>query len=382
MPIVHRYDTIDCPTWMTAPFVKTPEGFLKGQACITSIGVFPYLQSDGSIVQELRLPEEVFSDESLESYKLKPVTNDHPGEKVTAENIKKYQVGNLGENPYNRDGVFLSIDMIIQDAATIADIMAGKRALSVGYDAEIDVSPGIIGGVKYDCIQRKIRTNHVAVVDRARQGDQARIRLDSNDAILVNGNSKEDTRMPDMKKIRIDGVEYEGEAKVVESYNLATQKCDALQKDLEVVKSDKTKIEAERDTLKDSLEKANTKVKELEASRIDEKAVEVAVARRVRILDAATKAGIEIKDMKESDIQKAVVMKGFPKIVFDGKDQLYIDTCFEIALGQLDDADNADAESRKINADKLDNTDSSGEAPNAEKARLAYSARLTSKDKK
>jgi len=377
MAIVHRFDTVDCPTWMTEPFVRTPEGFLKGKACVTSIGIFPYLQSDGSIVQELRLPEEVFADESLESYKLKPVTNNHPGVKVTAENVRQYQVGNLGENPFNRDNVFLTIDMIIQDAATITDIMAGKRALSVGYDAEIDPSPGIFGGVRYDCVQRKIKVNHVAVVDVARQGDQARIRLDSADAILVNKDHKEDTRMPDMKKIRIDGVEYEGEAKVIESYNLATQKSDALQKDLDAEKSAKTVIEADRDTLKDSLEKANLKVKELEASRIDEKAVEAAVARRVRILDAASKAGIGVKDMKEPDIQKAVVMKVFPKANFDGKDQVYLDARFDGAVEQLAEVENADASVREVNAPVV-NVDAK-EAPNAEKARQAYIDRLNKK---
>jgi hypothetical protein len=379
MAIVHRFDTVDCPTWMTEPFVRTPEGFLKGKACVTSTGVFPYLQSDGSIVQELRLSEEVFADESLESYKLKPVTNNHPSEKVTAENVRQYQVGNLGENPFNRDNVFLTIDMIIQDAATINDIMAGKRALSVGYDAEIDPSPGIFGGVRYDCVQRKIKVNHVAVVDSARQGDQARIRLDSADAILVNKDHKEDKRMPDMKKIRIDGVEYEGEAKVIESYNLATQKNDALQKDLDAEKSAKTVIEAERDTQKDRADKAEAKVKELEASRIDEKAVEAAVARRVRILDAATKAGIEVKDMKEPEIQKAVVVKVFPKANFDGKDQVYLDARFDGAVEQLAEIENADAATREVYAPVVDKKD---EAPvDSRKARDAYRERLTKKDK-
>ena len=76
-----RYDRIDAPTWMTDPFEQTPEGFLRGRACVTNIGVFPYRLEDGSIEYELRHPEDVFDSESMASLKLKPVTNNHPKEK-------------------------------------------------------------------------------------------------------------------------------------------------------------------------------------------------------------------------------------------------------------------------------------------------------------
>ena len=58
-------------------------------------------------------------------------------------------------------------------------------------------------GMGYDFIQRNIRANHVAIVDRARAGDSARIRLDSADAVLVEeeGNTV---------KIKLDGaVEFD-----------------------------------------------------------------------------------------------------------------------------------------------------------------------------
>ena len=158
-------------------------------------------------------------------------------------------------------------------------------------------------------------------------------------------------------------------------------RADSLQSNLDTLTTEKVKIEAERDTLKDSLEKANLKITALAAARVDEKAIEAAIARRVRILDAATKAGIEIKDMKEPEIQKAVVLKVFPKANFDGKDQVYLDARFDGAVEQLAEVDVADAEVRKLNADGVDSKEDKKEAPNADKAREAYIARLTKKDK-
>ena len=90
-----RFDNIDNSQWMTIPFERTTEGFLKGRAIVTSIGVFTYKRKDGTIQRELRLPEEVFSMETLNSMKLKPVTLNHPTELVTSDNADKLQVGSL-----------------------------------------------------------------------------------------------------------------------------------------------------------------------------------------------------------------------------------------------------------------------------------------------
>ena len=379
MSTVHRIDRVDAPSWATQKFERTPEGYLKGQACVTQIGVFSYLQSDGSVVRELRLPDEVFAQKAMDSFKLRPVTLSHPDVKVTAENIKEFQVGNLGDNPTNGDNIYLTIDMIVQDAAAVNEVVAGKRALSVGYDCEIEAVPGVWGGVPYDCIQRNIVCNHVAVVDAARAGDAARIRLDSTDAILVQDSHKEDKKMPEMKKIKIDGVEYEGEAKILESYTNAVTKVDSLQTALDALAAEKTKVEAERDTLKDTAEKANAKIAELEANRIDAKAVEAAVARRVKILEAAKFAEVEVKDgMTEAEIQKAVIQKVFPKASLDAKDQVYIDARFDGAVETFER--DADAQTRKLGTETVvDGKENTDMVVSAEAARQKYLDRLNKK---
>jgi hypothetical protein len=373
---MYRIDVVEAPKWSTAPFTKTKEGYLVGRACVTQIGVFPYLQADGSTIHELRCPEEVFKQESMDSLKLLPLTNEHPSFRVTSENVRQVQVGNVGSNP-SGDNVYLTVDMIIQDEEAINDVMAGKRELSCGYSADLDPTPGVWGGISYDAIQKNVAYNHISIVPRARAGDAARIRLDAAGNAVINReeNIKEEPVMAEATNVvvTIDASEVQNLIKAEKD------RADGLQSNLDTLTTEKVKIEAERDTQKDRADKAELKVKELEASRLDEKAVEAAVARRVRILDAATKAGIEAKDMKEPDIQKAVVMKVFPKANFDGKDQVYLDARFDGAVEQLAEVDVADAATREVNAPVVDKKD---EAPaDSKKARQAYVDRLNKKDK-
>jgi len=383
-----REDRIEAPKWMATKFEKTPEGFLKGRAVITSTGIFEYLNADGSVRRELRLPEEVFSKDFLESVKLIPITMLHPASsKVDATNVKDLQIGMVGSNPSDpadgtSDNYYLSVDMVITDADAIKKIEGGTRALSVGYSCDLEPAEPDARwcGQAYDFIQRNLRAQHLSVVPAGRQGDQAMIKLDAaGNAVIDNEEfSKEETVMaePIDVNVKVDASEVQNLIKAEKD------RADGLQVSLDNLTTEKARIEAERDTHKDRADKAEAKIKELEDSRLDEKAIEAAVARRVRILDAASKAGVEVKtDMAESDIQKAVVMKVFPKANFDGKDQVYLDARFDGAIEQLAESANADAEVRKLNADELDTkSDKKDEAVSADKARQAYLDRLNKKE--
>src|SRR6185369_15200906 len=52
---------------------------------------------------------------------------------------------------------------------------AGKRELSNGYQCDLVIEDGEVDGVAYQAVQRKIRGNHVAVVDKGRAGATCRI---------------------------------------------------------------------------------------------------------------------------------------------------------------------------------------------------------------
>jgi hypothetical protein len=107
---------------------RTAAGFLRSDAFVTRVGVFRYLNADGSIRRELRLPEEVFSPESLATLDLVPVTREHPPRLVTDDNARDYQVGTTGQGAEQNDRfVKTTTSTATSDATCRADIPATRR---------------------------------------------------------------------------------------------------------------------------------------------------------------------------------------------------------------------------------------------------------------
>lgn len=331
---MNRFDRIDAPEWMTAPFEQTPEGFLKGRACVTNIGVFPYRMADGSIEYELRHPDDVFDPDSLASLRMKPVTNNHPSEAVNSKNIKEFQVGNLGDNPINGDNIHLTIDMIIQDETAIKDVMGGKRELSCGYSVDLIDEAGRWLGMPYTKRQKNIRYNHVAVVDMARAGETARIRLDSGDGELVEAfdaagavqNINEEDGMSDnMKTIQIDSVDYKAEEAVINAYKSEKDRADTLAGEIKEKDTKVSTLEAERDSAQAKVDTLTAEVEELKKNKLDEAEIKKRVDARIELMALASELKVEVKsDMSDLDVKKAIVLADNPKVVLDGKDEVYI----------------------------------------------------------
>lgn len=384
---VNRYDRVDAPEWMTQTFTQTPEGFLKGRACVTNIGVFPYKFSDGHIEYELRHPDDVFEQESMDSLRMKTLTNNHPSVMVTADNIKDYQVGNLGNNPAGWDNIHLTIDMIIQDKATIDEILRGKRELSCGYTADLADESGVWLGMPYTKRQKNIRYNHVAVVDSARAGEAARIKLDSSDAILCddatvavakdNKPNKGEKMAENMKVVKIDSIDYQAEERVILALNTAQTKLDSAEKDLKATVDAKSAVEAERDSFKERLDAAEILVADMKKAKLDEGAINARVAEKIALMDAAKKAEVEVKmDMADIDIKKAIVLKVFETAKLDGRDDVYVNARFDCAVEELTrrEQEKADAAARVAGGAPAVKTDDAENS--AEEARKRYLTRL------
>jgi uncharacterized protein len=376
---VQRFDKIDAPDWMIKPFTKTPEGFLSGRACVTNIGIFPYRLDDGSIQYELRHPDDVFAQESMDSLKLKPMTNDHPPEMLNPENVKKYQVGNLGDNPINGDNIHLTIDAIIQDGVAIDAVNAGKRELSCGYMADVVDESGTWMGVPYTKRQKNICYNHVALVDVTRAGEAACVKLDAGGGEMVNivdlknaagaVNSKEDI-MPDMKMVKLDGVDYQAEAQVIAALTTVKASLDSADKMLTDEKKKVSALEAERDSLKESNE-------QLKKDQMDAKKLDEAVKAKIRILSFAKEAEVEVKnDMSDEDIKKAVILKKFPNAKLDGRDAVYINGRFDCACEEIE-AHRVDAAAVSLNTAGAGNA--GGALSKEDVAKKAYHDRIYGK---
>ena len=155
----------------------TNEGFLIDHPIVTTVGIFEYMNPDGSIRRELRLPEEVFAPESLESYKGKPIIVTHRAGRVTTDNVEKETIGTM-LTAASKDGENVRVEIVIHNTDALK---TGLRKLSLGYDLDLDETPGEWNGQPYDAIQRNIRVNHLALVSAARAGEQARLNIDEKE---------------------------------------------------------------------------------------------------------------------------------------------------------------------------------------------------------
>ncbi len=162
----------------------TKEGFLKVDAFIGRPGIYIYRLQDGTTRRELITAEVLHSRASLDTLKLKPLTNGHPDpvlhpNMVTPENFKELSTGAAGEEIEIADDGRPRFSIIVTDAHAIADVNAGKHFLSPGYTVDLILEPGIHPEFgKYDAKQSNRRYNHLALTDSPRGGDSIHLRLD------------------------------------------------------------------------------------------------------------------------------------------------------------------------------------------------------------
>ena len=182
----------------------TREGYLKATAALTRVGVQSYQLSDftgnaedaNTIAKVLRPPKTVFSEDTIESAKLKPVTMYHPSEMVDSENHRNYAVGSIGENVYKLDADRLGATILITNKDVVKEINDGKvREVSMGYSADVKEESGNYNGDSYTHVFDGAMTiNHCAIVSKGRCGGEVSI-LDSKNSTQPKDNktmTKED----------------------------------------------------------------------------------------------------------------------------------------------------------------------------------------------
>ena len=366
------------------------------EAIVTRSGVFEYMKLDG-IQRQLRHPDDVFSSESLNSLKMIPVTLDHPAGLVTTEDAKKLSVGFTGES-VRVDGENLIVTLKITDEEAIKAIESGKNELSLGYTLDLLDETGMYKGEKYDKRQTNISYNHLAIVDRARAGANAKIHLDNADAVdavqldemvlnIDNQDFNNSKGVKPMYKINIDGVEHEIDNLEIVKYVKKLEKDNSdLNAKMETVSGDLDKKSAELDTANEKIENL-TNVDNAEAiakgvsARLDlERTATTVLGDSVGEGDKAKK----VSELDEADIKKAVIKKVFPKRELDGKSDTYIESAFEIAVdtfketkgdNDLDQNNDLDNQLEEINSDAVDygqkNSDSARAAMIANRGKKA-----------
>lgn len=366
----------------------TEEGYFVDHPIVTTCGIFEYKNTDGSTRRELRLPEYVFDEKSLQSYKGKPIIITHDAGEVNKDNVHREQIGTIMSEGY-RDGDSVRCEIIIHDTNALK--RCGLKELSLGYSLDTEDIPGIWQGEPYDCIQKNIEINHLALVGEARAGETARLNMDSKDEDYIKG-GRVIMYNPDKKGYRADdGEELSPEEleaaialfkaqKVAENANgegtdgtaesnsdvgeknliekvranmerrnaenneMSTEDMIAEQKeDLEILLAEIDKLQASNDMSvineKTSTDLANEEIKDTTIVEEDKQKKEVNMdsvdqmfKERLDICRMADKLqldGIETLSVREGKVK--IIKAVNPKMNLDGKSDSYISAAYDIA---------------------------------------------------
>jgi len=237
----------------------TGDGFLTASPRIARTGIQVYKgiecdRNDLDTVKVYRPQDSVFASDAMHSYAHRPVTLDHPGEAVTADNWKKYAVGQTGDEVI-RDGGSVRVPMVLMDSAAIQAFKDGKNQLSVGYTCDLDWTPGkTADGESYDAVQRNIKANHLAVVAAARGGPSL---------VIGDDDRKGDHIMTSVtKNVVIDGIQVE----MTDTAAQVVQRALAhLQSVADQFEKKAKKAEEEKDESEDSMGKLQDSLKAKDA---------------------------------------------------------------------------------------------------------------------
>lgn len=407
---------------------------------LTRVGIFEYKNPDGSIRRELRLPEEVFAPESLASYKGKPVILTHEAGMIDSDNVQQEQIGTiLSEGTQDGDNVRAQI--IIHDARKLD---YGLRELSLGYSLDLEEVPGEWQGQPYDAIQRNIRVNHLALVEKARAGDSARLNIDGEDtqaekggntmskrkdgltpeeiAQLVeeykkrkeqrmlnnqpaadaegeedtpeNQDEGEETAADPVKEVKEnrDRRDAAGDCETMDEANgmIAQQDAD-IQKLLDFI----AQLQAKIDFDEASSEETNTDEEgdpQPEAAPAEEKkeeslnmdSIDAIVSQKIELIRLGDKLHMDgIETMKPMDAKKAIIKKVNPNIRLDGKDKAYIDAMYDITKESIGKRKGVDYQRQQMRGDAAEKgTRKAPDAQSAAAKRAGMIARMDGTDKK
>lgn len=313
-----RITHFDRSTYKITRREYTDEGFLRVPGRVARTGIQEYLASElglpgnpNRIVRVMRPEDEVFDAESLASYAGADVTIEHPAGLVTPDTYSKVSVGTVPGIGV-RDGDFVTVEHIIKDKRGIKAAESGKVQLSAGYTAMYD--DNVPDGADYEFIQREIRINHVALVDRARAGHQARL-FDNQPGAKT------------MPRIVLDA--NSGQSVEIEDANVATLVNSTISALSQAVKDAAKDIETADEARKTA---------ETELAKAKQASSDSAIAERVAaVAGAMASAKIVAGDdftcdsVSVVDIQRAALAKYRPSTAWADKEPIYVEASFDAA---------------------------------------------------
>lgn len=312
--------------------VRLPNGFVRAEGYLTRSGIFVYRDAQGKAIRELRPPEEVMHPESLASFGLMPVTNDHPSELLTAENAKEYQVGTVSESVV-AEGDKVRAALMITDAQAIEALDAGKSELSCGYTADVVQESGVWQGQPYDAKQINIRGNHVALVDAGRAGPACSVRMDAAGAA-------QEIPMEEIK-LELGGAQYSVPAdmaaefmKQLEAKGLKPVMGDAAKPpEAGSAQAEIAAVKADAQRKIDQLQAKLDGMQSVDAAKAMREAITREIREELAVDELAKRFDADVSDTKNiDDKRRKIAGKLCPSIKLDGKSSEYVSALLDVLV--------------------------------------------------
>lgn len=280
---------------------------------LSKVGVYPYLGRSISpdlipdrLYQVYRPAEELGSEEAMRSLRLIPWVDEHvmlgSEESGLLPAERKGVQGMTGEQTeFDGETLFCNIKVISEAMKSLID--SGKEELSLGYTCEYEATSGTFKGQNYDFIQRNLRFNHLALVERGRMGAEVRV-LDHAEE-------------PKMAKVSAEKLRA-FKAQILAAFDALDE--DESKPDCETKLGEDDKEEESKETKKESEDDAESEKKE------------------------------EKKDKKESGMDEAVIVRNVEKALAE-KNTLY--QKLSNVVGSFDHADMSIDKMVKYGCEKL-----------------------------
>lgn len=327
------------------------DGYLHADnALATRAGILVYHHADGSVTRELRHPDEVFKEDSASTLIQRPIVDNHPmSGKVTPDNIKHLSIGTCGNKTERTDDDYLKISLLINDAAAISKITKKEKVeLSCGYHADVVEESGEYNGERYDHVQKNIIYNHLALVNKGRAGEKARVYLDSEDAasddfdIEPQTQLKFDNEKVKIMKIKRNAIKTKGFKIDAATIEIADESESAVQTildqldDAAVVINDLETLTSKLESEKSALQGKCDQLEEDKSKGIDPEKLDALASERADVCGVATHLGM--KDFAKLDsaaIKHAIVLKANEGLTLDGKDESYVNARYDSVVDQI-----------------------------------------------
>lgn len=318
-------------------------GYLVATARVARTGVQEYLASElgdvalnagfkpNDVVRLYRSPEEVFHEDSLRTITRLPVTVDHPGEDVTADNWSAHSVGDVGD-AYSKESSWVVVNPMIKDARGVQAAKTTHKEISMGYRAKIVPARD---GIPADFEQKKIRYNHLALVPQGRAGREARIG-DAWGAEPINDNEPTQPGTTPIKTEDAGG--HMTKTVILGDAAVTVPVTDAVA--IEAFKAASAKQLADAQSTHDAavaakdaeLAKLQAKLDDATGKILSDADLDAKVAARAELVSVAKAIAPDVKTegVKDADIRKAVVTAKLGDAAIADKSAAYIDARFDI----------------------------------------------------